>query len=464
MGSMLRYTLTGLLVLAFSFAFCQNSEVTISEIKYPDNLKTRESTILRELEFEEGKSYNRSTLDSLFRKSERNLINTSLFNFVTIYSQLEGERTVVIVDLIERWYIWPYPLFEIADRNLNSWLQDKDYSRLNYGLFLAWENFTGRKDILKLLIRLGHEDKFGFFYQLPVINKAETLGIDLGISYARNYEVGVASVDDELVYYKESEEYARQQFNTFFSLIYRPEIHNKNIFKIEYNSFTFSDSLLYHYPNYSVNEKKKLKYFNLSYKLQSDYRDYKIYPLKGYYFDFEITKHGLGLLESNGVNFTSIETRFNFYKHISGKWYYAMGLSGKISSDNYQPYVLQRGLGYKFDYIRGYELYILDGKNYGLLKANLKFELMPIRNHTFSFINEQRFNKMHYAFYLNLFADFGYVKDSDYSKLNTLTNAMQYSLGIGLDFVTYYDIVFRTEYSINRQKETFLFFHLKAPI
>lgn len=455
--------LTFFLIICVS-AFSESQNYRLVKIEFPEKIVSRESTILRELEFTLGSQYNKISLDSLLKNSEKNLLNTALFNFVTLTPKYIGDQVIVKIELIERWYIWPYPLFEIADRNINSWLVEKDFSRLNYGMFLVWDNFTGRKDKLKILIRLGHEDKFGIYYKLPALNTKKTLGFDMGISFGQKYELGVASVKDKLVYFRDSSDYARKEFKSFVSFIYRPQIHKSSSIKLEYANTQFSDSLISNYPNYTINSKKNLSYFSLSLRYISDFRDYIFYPLKGHYFDVEIERKGFGIIQSEGVGFFTIKAKFNLYQQISDRWYYAFGLSTKFSSDDVQPYQLQRGLGYFKDYVRAYELYVLDGKNYGLFKSNLKFELVPRKLHSFNFMRNEKFDKLFYAFYINLFADAAYVKDLNYKQFNTLTNELNFSYGIGFDFVTYYDIVFRMEYSRNKQNEGFLFFHLMASI
>jgi hypothetical protein len=62
-----------------------------------------------------------------------------------------------------------------------------------------------------------------------------------------------------------------------------------------------------------------------------------------------------------------------------------------------------------------------------------------------------------------VFADAGYVYDELPNPTNTLLNNFQYSAGIGLDLVTYYDQVFRIDFAINRYKEYGVFFHLETP-
>jgi hypothetical protein len=66
--------------------------------------------------------------------------------------------------------------------------------------------------------------------------------------------------------------------------------------------------------------------------------------------------------------------------------------------------------------------------------------------------------------FMNLHGDIGYVQDKFYSKNNPLSNTWQYGYGVGLDFVTYYDIVVRLEYSINKQLQNGFFIHMSAGI
>ena len=64
---------------------------------------------------------------------------------------------------------------------------------------------------------------------------------------------------------------------------------------------------------------------------------------------------------------------------------------------------------------------------------------------------------------MKVFVDFGYMYSKSelvYSQNNTLL----YGYGIGVDFVSYYDIVFRVEYSFNKQNEQNLFFHFNKAI
>jgi outer membrane protein assembly factor BamA len=427
---------------------------------------TRRNTILRELEFAEYDTILLNQSTQIFRKAEQNLMNISLFNFVTIKPiwNVDSSSVNIQITVLERWYVWPYPLLEIADRNFNAWWEEKDFSRLNYGMYLDWWNFTGRKDRLKILLRFGHEQKFGLFYNLPSLNRAQTLGFEIGLSHARKHEIGVASLQNKLIYHRNSDIYLEKKSEFYFQLFYRPEIHRKQYVEFKYQQINFADSILLLYSGHSVNNHNNLKHFIIAYKYSNDHRDYKPYPLEGHYFDVELRKVGLGLLQSDGVDFLYIKSNLKYFRKLKHRWYYAASLLTKFSTNQFQPYSLQRGLGFDYDYVRGYELNIFDGQNYGLFRSNLKFELIPQKLHNIKIVKSEKFSKMYYSFYLNLFLDIAYIHDRYNSVLNPLVNKFQYGYGIGLDFVTYYDIVLRTEFTFNKQNKCSLFFHVRAPL
>jgi len=57
---------------------------------------------------------------------------------------------------------------------------------------------------------------------------------------------------------------------------------------------------------------------------------------------------------------------------------------------------------------------------------------------------------------------YAYNKVSDPN--NALSNQILWGTGVGIDFVTYYDVVIRFEYTLNKQKDHGFFINLVAPI
>jgi len=444
------------------------SKVIIRKITLTGNKITKERIIRRELLVKENDTIAVQDLSLALQQSRKNLINTSLFNFVTIDSiPVEGSTDQIDLnfEFIERWYIWPVPIFEFADRNFNEWLSKKDWSRVNYGLFLTWNNFRGRREKLIVYARFGYDQKYELSYQKPYINKKQTWGLGVAGGFSQNHEIAYNSFDtlvdppigNNEVYFKSEIQYPRRKYYAYAETYYRKGIHNINLLKFGYTNLLVSDSVLVFNRDYTFESYTRNQFLGFYYQFRSDYRDYKQYPLNGYYFDAELDKKGLGFFTDPVVNTLSIKANFRKYFQIKGRLYFASGLTGKISPFWDQPYYYLSGMGYGRDFIRGYEYYVIDGQHFGLLKNNLKFVLVPTRVKSFNFIPTDKFSKLYYAIYLNLFADFGYVVDNRKNVYNPLANEINLGYGIGLDFVTYYDFVVRLEYSFNKMGESGFF-------
>ena len=72
------------------------------------NRKTKEFIVRRELLFTEGDTLQADAADAVLLRSKENLLNTSLFNYVTIsLIDLNEHEKQVLVMLEERWYWLP---------------------------------------------------------------------------------------------------------------------------------------------------------------------------------------------------------------------------------------------------------------------------------------------------------------------------------------------------------------------
>ena len=446
----------------------------IKKVEINGNKRTKKKIITRELMFKENDTINKDVLEILIQKSRQNLLNTALFNFVTIdtahlhpeITQLGGQsyQTIIIkINVIERWYIWPVPIFELSYRNFTSWWQTKEIYHLDYGFHLILNNFRGRKETLTLTIRHGYDEVYSLSYLMPFINKAQSIGLGINAGYTRNSEITYCTIDDVPEYYKNISQYPMTRIYSGMRLFSRPDIYNTQSIDVNYNHLILSDTINCLNKDYSICNKTNVQYMTVHYKYLNDYRDSKPYPLTGHYFSIDITKYGLYNV-SGSPNFLNIHSAFNYYLPLTQRYFLSLGVTGSYTNTEKQPYYLASAIGYGRDNIRGYDLYVINGQYFGIGKFNLTYNILPTQVYNIKFIPTEKFSKIHYALYLNLFADCGYVYDNNYYPTNCLANQLLYSTGIGLDFVTYYDKVLRVEYAINKERQTGIFINFVAPL
>lgn len=435
----------------------------INNIFIKGNHHTKKYIILRDIEVKKGDSLNLNVLAHRLVESRHNLLNHSLFNFVNIKPEIiDSDRINIYVSVVERWYIWPIPIIRYTDLNFNVWWEKKQLSRLDYGFDLKINNFRGRMEKLGLLLQNGYNKSVMLSWQNPYINKKETWGIGFEIGFTFNHQIDYDNVNNKLVFFGNATHFVKK--NMFFSLVgtYRPGYKSLNTFSISLNHDNFADTLFKLNPSFAYNQ-TDFSYFSIGYNYRLDYRDYKAYPLNGYYFEADINQFGLGLLKS-GVNFFSAYALYDRYLPIHKHWYFAYNVTVKIQPDRYRPHFLEKGLGYPPTTLRGYQLYVVNGQWMTLFHSNLKYELVPKRVVQVPYVRSEKFGKLFYSIYANLIFDAGYISDNQTYWKNPLANKFIFGTGLGLDFVTYYDMVFGFEYTINRENQKNFFISLVAPI
>ena len=452
-----------LLLLLFSTQIAQ-AQITVGSISIKGNIKTQKDIILRELSFEESKKYTQENLSKLIEESKENLINLKLFNFVEINKIEKNNTAQITIDVTEKWYIWPYPVFEISERNFNTWWQEfadnnySDFSRLNYGIYFNWENFRGRNELLKLKVRKGFKEHYLLAYEVPYFNKNKTIGINTNLQFFRRKKTHYATKDNNLQYF-ENDNYSSIDYDLNTEIVYRNNIHQKHKLKFTYLKSTIDDSIAILNPNYLGNSNTTADLFNVSYLLEHEKRDYSIYPLHGYALNFAVKKYFSSSADVHHFTFT---TKAEKHTEPLKRFYIGSSFKAKYSTEGEQPYFIQKALGYQ-DYVRGYEYYVVDGQSYCLSKTAVKYALIEKTTFDIPYVKMKQFNKSHYSLYLGVFSDLGYVINSQNKGGNSLNNSLLWGKGIALDYVTYYDKLLRIEYSVNALGEKGVFLHFSSP-
>jgi hypothetical protein len=402
------------------------------------------------------------SLEHLIKKSKENLTNTSLFNYITIKTVDEDSTHINIYVLLEeRWYIFPYLIIEQADRNLSAFLHNKQWNRINYGLMLVKYNFRGMGETVKFKFRFGYREQFQIAYEIPYLGNSHKHGIMLEYSKFRQHEVHYITSSDKQVFYRDDNTYIYNAHRATVVYKFRNRYFIRNNLTIQYNYANVNDTIIKLNNNYFGNNgtNNVLQYFTLGYSFKLDKRDYKYYPLAGYNVKLSFYQKGVGFLPDNMHSIFEIQTEAYLYKNFTTRWYGCIGGKGKISSAFKQPYYVEQALGYK-TYLRGYEYNVIDGQSYISGRAFFKYAIIPMQIRQIDFWGWEKFNKIHYSMFVNTFVDAGYVYDIEPAPSNRLPNSFLLSTGIGVDIVAYYDMIFRFEYSINKQGQNGFYIHL----
>ncbi|MFM9907808.1 MAG: POTRA domain-containing protein [Chitinophagaceae bacterium] len=453
--------LLAIVVLNKSFAgdTSDRSKITIANIAIDGNKKTKSSIIYRELGFSIGDSATEAEIDQLLVKAKQQLINTSLFLTVDITRQnLTPLSMLILITVKERWYIFPSPVFSLADENFNLWWkqQRRSLDRINYGIALAYENVTGHNDNLAIGFQTGYTKACGIFYNRPNIGKKQQHEIAFRLIISRTREVNYASMFDRKSFFK-SNQFIRNHREGSLSYTFRKNLYTRHTFTGGFMQETVADTITKLNPSYLGNGKTSILYPEFTYRFSYNNTNNLQYPLKGKSFSAELMQSGIG--RRNGLSTTQLKVEAAIFIKLFKKTYFNTHITGKLFLPGHQPFILYKGLGYNDkELFRGLDEYVLDGNAYGIVKTNLKRELFTVTP-TLKFL-PKAFRQIPLRFFVKGLFDAGYV-NNPYPGNNMLLNRWLFTKGIGLDIVSFYDVNVSFEYSFNQIMERGLFFRVR---
>ena len=442
----------------------QFQPVEIGNVFITGNRKTKEKIILRELTLKPGTIYPKNDLPLIIQKDKEKLINTRLFLEVEIQSVDRSEDVVdLVVQVKERWYFFPSPIFKLADRSFNEWWanQGRDLSRVNYGVRLTQYNFRGRRETLRFMAQFGFSKSFALNYRVPFFDKKQRNGLVFDFAYRDEKNLAYRSTENKQAFL-ESEEILKKSYTSSLTWTHRYSFYNRHYFTVGFYQSSINDTIALLNPNYFLDGRTTQRYFTLSYLFTRDLRDYIAYPLNGHFISVKAEKNGLGIFDD--LNRFSMRASYAQYFPLAKNFFLSSRITGVASFPKRQAYNNTEAIGYQPDDLRGYDLYVVEGQNYLIHKITFK-KLLFSKQHSIKSIPIPQFQTIPIAVYLKTFFDSGYVDNEFTDPENTaLSNRYLFGGGLGLDIVTYYDLVLRLEYSINDRGDTGFFLNVRADI
>jgi outer membrane protein assembly factor BamA len=422
------------------------------------NVKTLDKIILREVPFKKGDHYQLQTLVQKFEDARRQLMNTSLFHEVVVaLKSFDGYNVDVLISVKERWYLFPIPYFNVVARNFNEWIHEYNASltRVNYGIKVTDNNFTGRKDKLRLALTNGYTKQVTLNYERPYFDEQMKWGVRIGIAAGKNRDVSYKTAHNKAVVLDFADNYIHSFLRSNFELTYRRAIRTTHHFGIAYNREKVGDTVIALNPSFFKEGRNSISYPEFYYNVTYFDEDFIPYPTEGYAADVTLSKKGL----NSEINVWELTAKGSASWPVAKKMYFNTRIVGSIKLPFEQPFFNQRFLGYNDMELQGYEMYVIDGVAGGYLKATLGKELFNF-NIKLPPIKYTKLNRIPFRVYGKIYGNTGYVYNPQGGD-NFLTNKMLYSGGFGIDIVTVYDFVLKLEYSFNTVGQNGLYLHRK---
>jgi len=439
--------------------------LTLRSIHIVGNEKTKENIITRELSVSVGNAYKLKNLKDTLQLVKNRIYNTNLFNVVEVNIQeLDSARADILIRVEERWYIYPIPLFKLADRNFNDWWvnRDHDFQRVNFGIVYSQFNVRGRAERLRLTAQTGFEDRFIFNYRIPYIDKKQHHGLMPEVFLIQSKNLGYESVD-HLRTFILAESEMRQSVGVSMFHTYRKRFYDYHFTGLGMYNTQIADTIAFLNPNYLGDGRTHQRFMTATYGYQFDTRNNINYPFTGTNFIASMTKTGLG--EGN-LDYVSANVRLAKYWDLKRGFYTGHSVQGYWSSDASRPFLNYYGLGFEPQvYVRGYELDLIEGSSFLLTKNSTRKLLWKSKANLGKGMPIKQFRTIPIAFYGKVFFDGGYVWSFENNEANTrLTDKFIYGTGVGIDMVTIHDLVIRFEYSRNWDGETQFFLNFMTDI
>ena len=441
----------------------QDSAWVVGRVTVEGLKKTRLEVVRSYLCVEEGDVVSRDGLEEVLQRCRENLLHTRLFRDVVVdVDSSQGEKLRLEIRVEELWYIYPGLYFQLADRNFNEWAQLHHYSlrRINIGPTLWYFNVTGRGDVLSFLWHEGYTRRFHLAYRRDGLPRWKKWGWGMELFYRDRKEVGYRIRSNRLEFYRNDEEVQLRRRGVELYLSRQENVRTRWTFHLAYTDLRMGTHL-YRLRGDFLGGVSGMRYFSLWWRYSYTALDRRDYPLSGWMAEVLVRKDGLA--PSDGVQFLYTDVLWRGYRMLSERL--SGGLVVRMQRqwiDTEVPYYFRHFFGYGVHQLRGYELYVVEGTDFGYLKALLTYALWRGKIRVgwggVRLSDYRRGEGMPIELYLAFQWDVGRVWTFA-SVENPLNEELLTGGGPAIHLVWSNRYVMRVEWSINRRGERGVYLH-----
>ncbi len=397
----------------------------IVSIQIIGNDRTQSHIILREMKQKEGDRLDLNQIES----DRKRIQNLDLFNRVVVQAQPDDDQVQVLIIVTEQWYVFPYPILFIHDR---------DWGKFSYGAGIVHLNFRGRRETLNVGFWLGYNPSVQFSYANPWIGGNHHLMTQIHFYFNRIRSKHFKEAIDEKHLGMEWTLGKRFGYHTVLGITFG---YREVVFSPPEMGQTLSESGKDHLPS-------------LNFFYTWDHRDLLEYPHEGWLISLSARKTGFSHLAANYFR-TGFDLRQYF--PITSSWTLAARMRTSLSGGEI-PLYDRVYLGYS-ERIRGYFFDVFEGENRALVSIAFRMPLIPIRY--FNLSDHVYFQNLKFGVGLGFFMDSGFTWFQG-ERINRSMIKSGYGVGIHLHLP--YVHLLRVEWAINDRGKSQLIVDLNVDI
>lgn len=405
------------------FSTPPDSVFVVDEILIVGNEKTKGYVLLREMTLKQGEYI---TADAIENDKKR-IYNLGLFTRVEMgYIPTAPSRATLLILVSERWYIYPFPVAGIKDR---------DWKKFYFGAGIAHQNFRGRNEKLYALFTLGYDPTIMLSYRNPLIDEENEyfLGTSFAWRVIRNRSLQVVGTGNN---------FDERHFSIGLDFGKRYGLHHTAWVSPAYEIVRVSE----YRPGRTVSSDGKDAFPLLSIGYVFDTRDLQEYAMAGSFVRTMITKYGF---PGDAVDFVRYAVDVRRFVPITSRLTLAGRAFADIAAGGEIPPYSRRFLGYS-ERIRGHFSDVREGEHLLGTSVELRFMLVQPRYLVFDFVPIPEFAVWKFGIAGAIFGDAGTVW---FRHEPLALNRFIRGYGAGIHFILPYGFVLRTDYARNADRK-----------
>ena len=320
----------------------------IAAIAITGNSVTRPAIILREMTLHVGDTLDQDELDYCRKR----IYSLGLFNRVDIIATPEDSVTLVI-DVDERWYLYPVPLLGIVDRDFNKWF---------YGIGVTHQNFRGWNEKVFVGFVLGYNPWASVSYSNPWIFGDEQMFSTTGFGYNKIQNKSILSKGG-------GPNFDEVHYSAFETIGKRFDQFHSAWLSLGYKSVQVTDNR----SGRTISPSGRDRFPSVAVGAKMDTRNLAEYPTKGLFGYAEIGKKGFFF---GDVDFVSYALDLRTYIKLYGYPTLALRAFTKLSSGPGIPNYAHEYFGFS-ERIRGHFDEEMEGEELAGFSVELRIPLFP---------------------------------------------------------------------------------------